>query len=494
MGAGDCINIFMATQPLSDCTLVLGIASVSLWLLSPVTLQMGTGDWINIFMATQLCHTANGYWGRDQYLHGYSALSHGKWVLGTASVSSWLLSPITRQMGTGDCINIFMATQPCHTANGYWGLHQYLCGYSALSHCKWVLGIASISLWLLSPVTLQMGTGDWINIFMATQPCHTANWYWGLHQYLHGYSALSHGKCVLGIASISLWLLSSVTLQMGTGEGMNIFMATQPSHYKWVLHWRLHQYHHGYSAQSHCKWVLEIASISLWLLSPVTLQMGTGDCVNIFIAALPCHTANGYWGLHQYLHGYPALSHCTWVLGIASVSLLLLSPVTLHMGSGDCVNIFMASQPCNTVNGYWGLHQYLYGYSALSHCTWVLGIASISLWLLSPVTLQMGTGDCINTDHGYSALSHCKWVLGIVSISLWLLSTLQMGTGDCKNILRLLGHSAKPQMWTKTGTLGSTKIKLLYMNENKLIKLGEGWRVYTAKGHNHTKNSTYREK
>ena len=115
-----------------------------------------------------------------------------------------------KQPGTGDCINIFMATQPCNTANGYWRLHQYLCGYSALSHCKWVLGIASISLiygysalshckwelgiasvssWLLSPVTLQMGTGDCINIFMATQPCHTANGNWGLHQYLHGCSA-----------------------------------------------------------------------------------------------------------------------------------------------------------------------------------------------------------------------------------------------------------------------------------------------------------------
>ena len=126
---------------------------------------MGTGDCINIFMATQPCHTANGYCGLHQYLHGYSALSHCKFVLGFTS-------------------NVFfMATQPCHTANGNWGVHQYLHGCSALSHCKWVLGIASISSWLLSPVTLQMGTGDCINIFMATQPCNTANGYWGLHQY-----------------------------------------------------------------------------------------------------------------------------------------------------------------------------------------------------------------------------------------------------------------------------------------------------------------------
>ena len=163
---------------------------------------MGTGDCINIFMATQPCHIANGYWGLHQYLHGYSALSHCKWELGSASISSWLLSPVTLQMGTGDCINIFMATQPCHIANGYWGLHQYLHGYSALSHCKWELGSASISSWLLSPVTLQMGTGDCINIFMATQPCHIANGYWGLHKYLYGYSALQHCKWVLGTALI----------------------------------------------------------------------------------------------------------------------------------------------------------------------------------------------------------------------------------------------------------------------------------------------------
>ena len=151
---------------------------------------MGTGVCINISMATQPCHTANRYWGLHQYLHGYSALSHCKWVLGFASISSWLLSPVTLQMGTGDCINILMATQPCNTANGYWGLHQYLNGCSALSHCKWVLGIASISSWLLSPVTLKMGTGDCINIFMATQPSHTAEGYWGLHQYIYGCSAL----------------------------------------------------------------------------------------------------------------------------------------------------------------------------------------------------------------------------------------------------------------------------------------------------------------
>ena len=164
-------------------------------------------------------------------------------------------------MGTGECINIFMAAQPCNNANGNWGLHQYLHGCSALSHCKWVLGFASIPLWLLSPVTLQMGTGDCINIFMAAQPCNTAN---GL----------------------------------------------------------------------------------------------TGDCINIFMAAQPCHIATGYWGLHQYLHGYSALSNCKWELGSASISSWLLSPVTLQMGTGDCINIFMATQPCNTVNGYWGLHQY----------------------------------------------------------------------------------------------------------------------------------------
>ena len=133
---------------------------------------MGTGECINIFMAAQPCNTANGNWGLHQYLHGCSALSHCKWVLGFPSFV------------------FFKATQPCHTANGNWGLHQYLHGCSALSHCKWVLGIASVSSWLLSPVTLQMGTGVCINIFMATQPCHTANEYWGLHQYLHGCSAL----------------------------------------------------------------------------------------------------------------------------------------------------------------------------------------------------------------------------------------------------------------------------------------------------------------
>ena len=190
-------------------------------------------------------------------------------------------------MGTGDCINIFMAAQPCNTANGYWGLHQYLYGYSALSHCKWELGIASISSWLLSPVTLQMRN-------------------WGLHQYLHGYTALSHCKRVPGIASISFWLLSAVTL-----------------------------------------------------------QMGTGDCISIFVATQHCHTANGYWGLHQYLYGYSALSHCKWELGIASISSWLLSPVTLQMGTGGCINIFMAAQLCNNAKGYWGLHQYLHGCSAL---------------------------------------------------------------------------------------------------------------------------------
>ena len=143
--------------------------------------------WNNILLAAQPCHTAKEYWGLQKY-------------------HLWLLSPVTLQMGTGDCINIFMATQPCNTANGYWGLH----------------------LWLLSPVTLQMGTGDCINIFMATQPCNTANGFWGLHQYLYGYSALLHCKWVLGIASISLWLLSPVILQMGTGNCINMFTATQP--------------------------------------------------------------------------------------------------------------------------------------------------------------------------------------------------------------------------------------------------------------------------
>ena len=126
MGTGDCINIFMVTQPCHSANGYRGIASISSWLLSPVTLQMGTGDCINIFMATQPCHTANGYWVYNK------------------------------------CF--FMATQPCHTANGNWGVHQYLHGCSALSHCKWVLGSASISSWLLSPATLQMGVGDCINI------------------------------------------------------------------------------------------------------------------------------------------------------------------------------------------------------------------------------------------------------------------------------------------------------------------------------------------
>ena len=162
-------------------------------------------------------------------------------------------------MVNGDCINIFMGTQPCHTANGYWGLHQmFFYGYSALSHCKWELGSASISSWLLSPVTLQMGTGDCINIFMAAQPCNTANGYWGLHHFF-----------------FFLW-------PCHTANG----------------HWGLHQI------------------FFLWLLSPVTLQMGTRECINIFMAAQPCNTANGHWGLHQFLHGYLALSHSKWVLGI----------------------------------------------------------------------------------------------------------------------------------------------------------------------------------
>ena len=113
-----------------------------------------------------------------------------------------------------------------------------------------------------------------------TQPCQIANGNWGLHQYLHGFSALSHCKWVLGFTS-------------------NVF--------------------YGYSALSHCKWELGSASISSWLLSPVTLQMGTGDCINIFMATQPCHIANGYWGLHKYLYGYSALQHCKWVLGIASI-------------------------------------------------------------------------------------------------------------------------------------------------------------------------------
>ena len=250
-------------------------------------------------MATQPCHTANGYWGLDQYLHGYSALSPYKWALGKGSISSWLLSPVTLQMGTGDCVNIFMAAQPCHTANGNWGLRQYLYGCSALSHCQWVLGIASMSLWLLSPVTLQMGTGDCVYIFMDSQPCNTVNGYWGLHQYLYGYSALSH-----------------------------------------------------------CKWVLGIASISSWLLRPVTLQMGTGDCVNIFMASQPCHIAHGHWGLDQYLYGYSALSHCRWVLAIAPISLWLLS--TLHSAhcTGDCTDIFMATQHTGLGTLYWRLQIY----------------------------------------------------------------------------------------------------------------------------------------
>ena len=151
-------------------------------------------------------------------------------------------------MGTGDYINIFMTVEPCNTADGYWGLHQYLYGYSTLSHCKWELEIASMSSWLLSPVTLQMGTGDCINIFMAAQPCNT---------------------------------------HMGTGDCINIFMAAQPC--------------------NNANEELGIASISSWLLSPVTLQKGTGDCINIFMATQPCNTANGNWGLHQYLHSCSAL-------------------------------------------------------------------------------------------------------------------------------------------------------------------------------------------
>ena len=198
-----------------------------------------------------------------------------------------------------------------------WGLHQYLHGYSALSDCKRVLGIASTSLWLLSPVTLQMGTGDCISIFVDTQPCHTANGNWGFT-----------------IASVSSWLLSPVTLQMGTGDCINFFMAAQPCN------------------TANGNWGSTIASVSSWLLSPVTLQKGTGDCINIFMAVQPCNTANGYWDLHQYLYGYSALSHRKWELGIASISSWLLSPVTLQMGTGDCINIFLAAQPCNTANGY----------------------------------------------------------------------------------------------------------------------------------------------
>ena len=139
-----------------------------------------------------------------------------------------------------------------------------------------------------------MGTGDCINIFMAAQPCNTSYGNWGLHQYLHGCSALSHCKRVPGIASIPSWLLSPVTLEMGTGVCIIFF------------------FFYGYSALSHCKWELGCASISSWLLSPVTPQMGTGDCISVFMATQPCHTANGCWGLHKYLHGHSALSHCKW--------------------------------------------------------------------------------------------------------------------------------------------------------------------------------------
>ena len=350
----------MATQPG-----VLEIASVSLWLLSTVTLQMGSGDCINIFMATQPCNTANGNWGLHQYLHGCSALSNCKWELRIASISLWLLSPVTLQMGTGVCIIFFY-------------------GYSALSHCKWELRIASISSWLLSPVTMQMGNRDCINIFMAVQPCNTANGYWGLHQYLYGYSALSHCTWELEIASISSWLLSPVTLQMGTGDCISIFMAAQPCHTA-NGNWGLHQYLHGYSALSHYKRLPEIASIFLWLLSPATLQMGTGDCISIFVATQHCHTANGYWGLHQYLYGYSALSHCKWELGIASI-------------------LFMAAQPCNTANGIWGLHQYLYGCSALSHCKWVLGFASFFFMATQPCHTANGNCGLHQYLHGCSAL------------------------------------------------------------------------------------------
>ena len=132
---------------------------------------------------------------------GLAGLCQACRAFGRTPDARGLLNPVTLQMVTRECINIFMAAQPCNTAKGYWGLHQYLHGYSALSNCNWELGIASISSWLLSPVTLQMGTGVYIKcFFMATPPCHTVNGNWRVHQYLHGYSALSHCKWVLGIA------------------------------------------------------------------------------------------------------------------------------------------------------------------------------------------------------------------------------------------------------------------------------------------------------
>ena len=53
------------------------------------------------------------------------------------------------------------------------------------------------------------------------------------------------------------------------------------------------------------------------------------------MAAPSCHTANGYWGLHQYLHGYSALSHCTWVLGIASIRTLRYGDYGLRTKAGS---------------------------------------------------------------------------------------------------------------------------------------------------------------
>ena len=44
------------------------------------------------------------------------------------------------------------------------------------------------------------------------------------------------------------------------------------------------------------------------------------------------------------------------------------------------------------------------------------------------------------------------------------------------------------------GALGSTKVKPVYTNENNMIKPEKRWRVYTVRGHKHTRKSTYGEK
>ena len=147
---------------------------------------------------------------------------------------------------------------------------------------KSILGLTSISSWLrkyiqvcnilLSPITVQMLCDDYIIIFMAAKPCRTTN--------TVGVVGLSlfilQNNAYWGMATISLWLFSPVTLQILCGT----------------------------------------ASLSLWLLSSFTLQMHIGNCNSILMAAQPCNSANTLLELHHYLYSCSILSHYEYILEV----------------------------------------------------------------------------------------------------------------------------------------------------------------------------------